>query len=192
MGRTRGTPKHQRPKILRSLVTNRPSAKPVISTAGRVGRVYQLTAVDVFTRWAVVAIMVGTPTGTQTARFVVDLVRHWRRHGYRLRAVLTDNGPEYVAGEFRQDLATRDIRHGRIPARSPNHTAVVERFQGTMLQECWQPAFHRRRFVSRRQLQAAADAWLITCNHRRRNHNDYRRRRTPHQILTNHPTQLAS
>ena len=54
-----------------------------------VGKVYQLTAVDVFTRWATVAIMVGTPTGTHTARFVADLVRHCRRHGYTLRAVIT-------------------------------------------------------------------------------------------------------
>ena len=54
------------------------------------------------------------------------------------------------------------------------------------------PAFHRRRFTSRRQLQAAAGAWLITYNHRRRNHSDYMRGRTPHQILTTHRTQLAS
>jgi transposase InsO family protein len=59
----------------------------------------------------VVAIMVGTPTGADTARFVAHLVRHWRRHGYRLRAVITDNGAEYIAGEFRQALAARDIRH---------------------------------------------------------------------------------
>jgi len=157
-----------------------------------VGRVYQLTAVDVFTRWATVAIMVGTPTGAHTARFVADVIRHWRRHGYPLRAVITDNGPEYVAAGFRAALAGWGVRHVRIPARSPNHNAVVERFQGTMLQECWRPAFHRRRFISRRQLQAAADAWLITYNHRRRNHSDYMRGRTPHQILANHPTQLAS
>jgi transposase InsO family protein len=157
-----------------------------------VGRVYQLTAVDVFTRWATVAIIVGTPTGAATARFVDQLVRHWRRHGYPLRAVITDNGPEYIASDFRAALAAKNIRHVRIPARSPNHNAVVERFQGTMLQECWRPAFHRRRLTSRRQLQAAADAWLITYNHRRRNHSDYMRGRTPHQILTNHPTQLAS
>ena len=157
-----------------------------------VGRVYQLTAVDVFTRWATVAVIVGTPTGAVTARFIDQLVRHWRRHGYQLRAVITDNGPEYIAHDFRVALAAKAIRHVRIPARSPNHNAVVERFHGTILQECWRPAFHRRRFTSRRQLQAAADAWLITYNHRRRNHSDYMRGRTPHQILTNYPTQLAS
>jgi hypothetical protein len=33
-------------------------------------------------------------------------------------------------------------------SRPPNHNAVVERFHGTVLQECWRPAFHRRRFIS--------------------------------------------
>jgi transposase InsO family protein len=157
-----------------------------------VGKVYQLTAVDVFTRWATIAIIAGPPTAAVTARFVDQLVRHWRRHGHTVRAVITDNGPEYVGPPFRAALADRQIRHVRIPPRSPNHNAVVERFHGTVLQECWRPAFHRRRFISRRQLQAAADAWLITYNHRRRNHSDYMRGRTPHQILTNHPTQQAS
>ena len=93
--------------------------------AQRRGRVYQLTAVDVFTRWAVVAIIVGTPTGAPHRRFVDQVVRHWRRHGYQLRAVITDNGPEYIATGFQAPLAAKELRHVRIPARSPNHNAVV-------------------------------------------------------------------
>ena len=99
-----------------------------------VDRVYQLTAVDVFTRWATVAIIVGTATGALTASFIDQLVRHWRRHGYPLRAVITDNGPEYIAHDFLAALTAKTIRHVRIPARSPNHNAVVERFHGTILQ----------------------------------------------------------
>jgi transposase InsO family protein len=137
-------------------------------------------------------IIAGPPTGAVTARFVAHLVGEWRRHGYRLRAVLSDNGPEYVAAGFRAALAAKEIRHVRIPPRSPNHNAVVERFHGTVLQECWRPAFHRRRFNSRRQLQAAADAWLVTYNHRRRNHSDYMRGRTPNQILTAYPAKLSA
>jgi hypothetical protein len=75
----------------------------------------------------------------------------------------------------------------RIPACSPNQNAVVECFHGTILQECWRPAFHRRRFTSRRQLQATADAWLISYNHRRRNHSHYMRGRAPHQVLNSYP-----
>jgi len=148
-----------------------------------VGKVYQLTAIDVFTRWAIVAIVLGPVNGAHTMRFIDQVLRLYRRHGVRVRAILSDNGPEYKAADFRAHLVAKGLRHERIPARSPNHNAVCERFHGTILQECWRPAFHRRHFTSIRQLQAEADAWLITYNTRRRNHGDYMRGRTPHQIL---------
>jgi transposase InsO family protein len=157
-----------------------------------VGRVYQLTAIDTATRWAMVAIILGTPDGAATARFLHHVVRHFRRLGFGVRAVLTDNGPEYIAAGFRAALAAKGISHRRIPPRSPNHNAVCERFQGTALQECWRPAFHRRRFSSTRQLQAEADAWLIRYNTRRRNHSDFMRGRTPREVLDNHRTKRAA
>jgi transposase InsO family protein len=157
-----------------------------------VGKVYQLTAIDVFTRWAFVAIVLGTPNATHTMRFIDQVLRHYRRHGVRVRAILSDNGPEYKAADFRAHLVDKGLRHERIPARSPNHNAVCERFQGTMLQECWRPAFHRRHFTSIRQLQSEADAWLVTYHHRRRNHGAYMRGRTPHQILDNHKRNKAA
>jgi transposase InsO family protein len=157
-----------------------------------VGKVYQLTAIDVFSRWAIMMIIAGTPTGHDTIRFVDHVLRHWRRRGVAVGAVLTDNGPEYIARGFRAHLAARQLTHVRIPPRSPNHNAVVERFHGTALQECWRPAFHRRRFGSIRQLQAEADAWLHRYHHRRRNHSDYMRGRTPAEILDSHRTHQAS
>jgi transposase InsO family protein len=157
-----------------------------------VGKVYQLTAIDVATRWAIMLIVLGTPTAAHTIRFLDHVVRHWRRRGVGVRAVLSDNGPEWKAAGFRAHLATRGLEHHRIPPRSPNHNAVCERFQGTALQECWRPAFHRRRFTSIRQLQAEADAWLIGYNHRRRNHSDYMRGRTPAEILDSFRPHQAS
>jgi transposase InsO family protein len=157
-----------------------------------VGKVYQLTAIDVATRWAIMLIVIGSVTAAHTIRFIDHVVRQWRRHGVTVRAVLTDNGPEWIAGGFQAHLATKRIAHHRIPPRSPNHNAVCERFQGTALQECWRPAFHRRRFTSIRQLQAEADAWLLRYHHRRRNHSDYMRGRTPAEILDTHRPPRAS
>ena len=151
-----------------------------------VGKVYQLTAIDVFTRWAFVMIVLGPVTAAHTMGFLDRLLRHYRRHGICVRAVLTDNGPEYVAKDFQAHLVAKGLRHERIPARSPNHNSVCERFHGTILQECWRPAFHRRHFTSIRQLQREVDAWLVDYHHRRRNHGDYMRGRTPRQILDNH------
>jgi transposase InsO family protein len=157
-----------------------------------VGKVYQLSAIDVFTRWAIVMIVIGPVDHTHSIRFIDHILRAYRRHGVKVRAVLTDNGPEYVARGFQAHLAAKQLGHQRIPARSPNHNAVCERFHQTILQECWRPAFHRRHFTSIRQLQAEADSWLVTYHHRRRNHGDYMRGRTPHQVLDNHRKNKAA
>lgn len=157
-----------------------------------VGKVYQLTAIDVATRWAIMLIVLGPVTAGHTIRFIDHVIRSFRQLGVPVRAVLTDNGPEYIAAGFRAHLATKGLDHVRIPPRSPNHNAVVERFQGTALQECWRPAFHRRRFISIRQLQAEADTWLTRYHHRRRNHSDYMRGRTPAQLLDSYRTHRAS
>jgi hypothetical protein len=84
--------------------------------------VYQLTAIDVFSRLAVVAIVVGTPTGAMAARFIHQALGLYSRHGTKVRA----------------------------------------------------------------------DAWLITCDRRRRNHGDCMRGRTPQEILDNHKRTKAA
>ena len=157
-----------------------------------VGKVYQLSAIDVFTRFAFVWLVVGTPDAVVAMRFLDRLVRHYRRHGIKVRAVLSDNGPEYNASAFSAAVVGKGLRHVRIPARSPNHNALVERFHEAILQECWRPAFHRRCFTSARQLQAEADAWLLTYNRRRRNHGDYMRGRTPQEILDSFKSSKAA
>jgi len=148
-----------------------------------VGKVYQLTAVDTFTRWAMVWIVAGTVNADLSVQFLARMHRVWTRLGYPIRAVVADNGPEYKASRFCEALAAKDIERIWIPPRSPNHNAIVERFQQTMLNECWRPAFHRLRFNSIRQLQAEADAWLITYNTRRRNHGNYMNNRRPIDLL---------
>jgi transposase InsO family protein len=146
-----------------------------------VGEIWQLTATDIRTRISDVLIIEGRPTSQATARFL-DLLRwRWARRGFPLRGVVTDNGGEFKAA-FTARIDQLGIQHQRIPARSPNHNAVVERFHQTMLERCWRPAFHRRFFTSVRQLQAQANAWLITY-HDQPNHGDWMRSTTPNQQL---------
>ena len=148
-----------------------------------VGKVYQLTAVDTFTRWAIVWLVAGPVTADISVRFFERIHRTWARLGFPIEAIVADNGAEYKATRFADALAAKSVTRVFIPARSPNHNAVVERFQGTMLQECWRPAFHRLRFSSIAQLQHEADAWLITYNTRRRNHGNYMAGRRPAELL---------
>lgn len=156
-----------------------------------VGKVYQLTAVDTCTRWAIVKLIIGPVTTAHTIGFIDHVRRMMRRLRIGVHRVLTDNGPEYKGLAFRDHMAELSITHVRIPPRSPNHNAVCERFQGTMLQECWRPAFHRRHFRSVRQLQNEANNWLHRYNTRRRNHGNYMGGRRPTDILNHHTNQAA-
>jgi transposase InsO family protein len=156
-----------------------------------VGPVWQLTAVDTATRWAICHVFLG-PSNTDIAkRFLGLVIRKLRRLGVHVTGVLTDNGPEFSAA-FDAHLAKLEIVHHRTPPRSPNHNAVCERFQGTALQECWRPAFHRRRFDRLPQLRAEIDSWLVDYNTRRPNHSDFMAGRTPRQVLDRHRTKRAS
>jgi transposase InsO family protein len=156
-----------------------------------VGKVWQLTAVDTATRWAICHVFLG-PSNTDIAKRFLDRVRgKLRRLGITITGVLSDNGPEF-SGPFDAHLEQLRITHHRTPPRSPNHNAVCERFQGTALQECWRPAFHRRRFDRLGQLRNEIDTWLVDYNTRRPNHSDFMAGRTPRQVLDHHRTERAS
>jgi transposase InsO family protein len=157
-----------------------------------VGPVWQLTAVDTATRWAVCEVFIGPSNAEIAARFVDRTIRKLKRLGVTVTGVLSDNGPEFTGTRFTSHLVELGIEHHRTPPRSPNHNAVCERFQGTALQECWRPAFHRRRFDRLTQLRAEIDTWLVTYNTRRANHSDFMRGRTPRQVLDTHRHKQAA
>jgi len=157
-----------------------------------VGPVWQLTAVDTATRWAICEVFIGPSRAEGAARFLDRVIRKLRRLGVSVSGVLTDNGPEFTGHAFTRHVGELGIAHHRTPPRSPNHNAVCERFQGTALQECWRPAFHRRRFDRLTQLRAEIDSWLVTYNTRRANNSDFMRGRTPRHVLDEHRKKQAA
>jgi hypothetical protein len=58
------------------------------------------------------------------------------------------HGTVNKATKFDDALAAKNVTRVFIPARSPKPNAVVELIQGTMLQGCWRPAFHRLCFMN--------------------------------------------
>ncbi len=156
-----------------------------------IGKVFQLTAVDTATRWAVAQLIIGDKTAQAAAAFLDLVVARLAAVGVELTGVLTDNGPEFIGRAFRDHLADLDVTHHRIPPRSPNHNAVCERFQGTVLDEFYRPAFHRQRFDHLGHLDGQLQGWLDRYNTRRRNHSDFMRGRTPLQVLTSHLSTAA-
>ena len=147
-----------------------------------IGAVWQLTAVDIATRLAVVQLVVGDKSATVAAAFLDHLKKALRKHGITLTGVLTDNGPEFIGKAFKTRVGALGLEHHRIPPRSPNHNAVCERFHGTVLHEFYRPHFHRGRVDDLALLDRSLQAWTIDYNHHRPNHGDYMAGRTPLEV----------
>jgi transposase InsO family protein len=151
-----------------------------------IGAVYQLTAIDTATRFAVAQLVAGDKSATGAARFVDHVMAVLDDIGVSLTGVISDNGPEFAGADFTGHMADLGVAHHRIPPRSPNHNAVCERFQGTALQEFYRPAFCRQRFDTLRELDAQLQGWLHRYNTRRRNHSAFMRGRIPLEVLNQH------
>ena len=160
-----------------------------------VGAVWQLTAVDVATRTAVVQLVVGDKTAEVAAGFLDHLKKALRKLGITLTGLLSDNGPEFTGKDFRDKVVAMGLVHHRIPPRSPNHNAVCERFHGTVLAEFFRPHFHRGRVDDIALLEKSLQAWIVDYNNARPNNGDYMRGRTPLQVkreLANRLRQTAA
>ncbi len=147
-----------------------------------VGAVWQLTAVDVATRIAVVQLVVGDKGAVVAARFLDHLKKALRKHGITMSGILTDNGPEFVGRIFQDHAAELGLFHHRIPPRSPNHNSVCEHFHGTVLDEFYRPHFHRGRVEDIALLDRSLQAWVRDYNEHRPNNGNYMRGRTPQQV----------
>lgn len=128
-------------------------------------------------------LFVGRVSAEVTAAFLRHAAGEFLALGVGLTGVLTDNGPEFVGRAFARACEHLGITHHRIPPRSPNHNAVVERFHGTVLQECYRPAFHRRRSDRLVDLDRCLKEFLARYNGHRPNRGRYMEGRNPAQML---------
>ncbi len=157
-----------------------------------IGAIWQFTAVDIATRWAVVQLVVGDKTAAAAADFLDHVRASLARRGVRLQGVLTDNGPEYTGKDFTTRLCEHALTHHRIPPRSPNHNSVCERFQGTVLQEFYRPFFHRTHVDRVIDLDRGLQRFTIDYNTARPNHGDYIAGRTPQHVLRTLKTKMRN
>jgi transposase InsO family protein len=90
-----------------------------------IGPVWQLTAVDTATRYAIGALVAGDKSAREAAGFVDHVAEQLAGIGAELTGVLTDNGPEFTGRGFTGHLKDLGIDHDRIPPRSPTTTPSV-------------------------------------------------------------------
>ena len=147
-----------------------------------VGKVWQLTACDAACSFGI-ATLVPRITQQTAIQFLREHVMPaYARTNHRIRAVLTDGGPEWQA-RFLAACRELGISHRRTRPRHAWTNGFVERLQGTILTELWRVAFRRTYYRSIAQLERDLQAYLRFYN-RDRPHQGYRLQgRTPAEVF---------
>ena len=139
-----------------------------VGTLKGVGRVYQQTAIDTYSKVAF-AKLYDRKTPLTAADLMNDrVVPFFDEHEIVVSRVLTDRGTEYCgkpeSHEYELYLAVENIDHTRTKARSPQTNGICERFHKTLLDEFYRVAFRKKLYRTIDELQADLDAWLAEYN----------------------------
>lgn len=155
-----------------------------------VGTIWQYTMVDGACSFGFGRAQGGRKSAKAMARFLErDVVPAYRKAGIRLVRINTDGGPEFGKA-FTQKCHELGIEHHRLPPRSPDLNAFVERFQGTCLHLHYRTAFRYRYYTSAADIDADLQAFLRHYNFERP-HRGYRTAgRTPASIFYAHRPSL--
>lgn len=158
-----------------------------VGTLKGVGRVYQQTFVDTYSKVAQCKLYT-TKTPITSADLLNDrVVPFFEEYGMGILRMLTDRGTEYCGKVERHDyqlyLAINDIEHTKTKARSPRTNGICERFHKTILQEFYQVAFRKKIYETLDELQKDLDDWLYFYNHQRTHQGKMCCGRTPMQTF---------
>lgn len=158
-----------------------------VGTMKGVGRIYQQTFVDTYSKVAF-AKLYPTKTPITAADLLNDKVLpFFAEHQLPMLRILTDRGTEFCGKLEQHDyqlyLAMNDIEHTRTKVASPQTNGICERFHKTILQEFYQVAFRKKIYASIEALQADLDMWLMEYNHRRTHQGKMCCGRTPMATL---------
>jgi transposase InsO family protein len=139
-----------------------------VGTFKGVGRIYQQTFVDTYSKWAAAKLYTNKRPITSADLLNDRVLPFFEEQGMGLLRILTDRGTEFcgVADEHDYELflAVKDIEHSRTKARHPQTNGICERFHKTILQEFYQVAFRKKLYRGLEELQVDLDSWIERYN----------------------------
>lgn len=158
-----------------------------VGTLKGVGRVYQQTVIDTYSRVAF-AKLYDRRNALVAADTLNDRVLpFFEEQDVPVLRMLTDRGTEYCGNrehhEYQLYLAIENIDHSKTKAKRPQSNGICERFHKTMLHEFYQIAFRKKVYQSIEQMQADLDEWMESYNHERPHSGRYCYGKTPMQTF---------
>jgi transposase InsO family protein len=158
-----------------------------VGTLKGVGRIYQQTFVDTYSKVAFCKLY-NMKTPITAADLLNDRVLpFFEEHDMGILRILTDRGTEFCGKEDSHDyqlyLAINDIDHTRTKTKHPQTNGICERFHKTVLNEFYQIAFRKKLYKGMEELQKDLDTWVHEYNNERTHQGKMCCGRTPMQTF---------
>jgi len=158
-----------------------------VGTMKGVGRIYQQTFIDTYSRVAMAKLYLEKTAITAADMLNDRVIPFFHEQGLDLLRILTDRGTEYCGKienhSYQLYLAMEDIDHSKTKANHPQTNGICERFHRTMKQEFYDIAFRKKIYASLDELQIDVDHWITKYNETRPHSGKYCYGKTPMQTF---------
>lgn len=158
-----------------------------VGTIKGVGRIYQQTFIDTYSRVAFSKLYT-EKTAITAADILNGTVLPWfEDKGVPMLRILTDRGTEYCgkveSHAYQLYLALENIDHAKTKVRHPQTNGICERFHRTQKEEFYDIAFRKKIYHTLEELQADVNEWLRHYNQFRPHSGRYCYGKTPIQTF---------
>jgi transposase InsO family protein len=158
-----------------------------VGTIKGIGRIYQQTFVDTYSRVAFARLYTEKTAITAADTLNGTVLPFFEQGQVPLLRILTDRGTEYCGKAenhaYQLYLDIENIDHTRTKASSPQTNGICERFHRTMKQEFYDIAFRKKLYYNLEELQTDVDEWLRKYNLTRPHSGKYCYGKTPMQTF---------
>ncbi len=158
-----------------------------LGTMKGVGRIYQQTFVDTYSRVADAKLYTEKTAITAADMLNDRVVPFFEEEKVPLLRVLTDRGTEFCGKvenhAYQLYLAIENIDHSRTKAFTPQTNGICERFHKTLKNEFYDTAFRKKLYTSLEELQNDLDQWIKFYNNERPHSGKYCYGKTPMQTF---------
>jgi transposase InsO family protein len=159
-----------------------------VGTIKGVGRIYQQTFIDTYSRVAFAKLYDGKHAITSADILNDRVLPFFDQHSIPLLRILTDRGTEYKGKpehhEYELYLQIEGIEHSKTQVRHPQSNGICERLHRTMQEEFYSIAFRKKLYDNLELLQKDLDEWMYYYNHERPHSGRYCYGKTPMQTFT--------
>ena len=158
-----------------------------VGTIKGVGRIYQQTFIDTYSRVAFAKLYTSKHAITSADILNDRVLPFFDDHQIPLLRVLTDRGTEFNGRaenhEYELYLQIENIDHSKTKVRHPQSNGICERLHRTMQDEFYAITFRKKLYQDLENLQADLDQWLKYYNNERPHSGRYCYGKTPMQTF---------